>query len=215
MLQEIVDLVPPRPKLKRHDSLGPHIDSFRVCFRSATLTFLFPSGQTEGQHAEKDKRFNKRWRRTCRTSTAAPLQKDLIDEVHLIAARQGALKLAGDENEEVRSAAVRVIAKLAPTGDVGAIEILLQLMLKDESEGVVFLYACSDAASSQTLPRHIKRVPWIIWREIEGSEFLKAPHFSAQTSLWKPHELSKRSWISVALQEDGEKNLNCLGSTPR
>ena len=48
---------------------------------------------------------------------------------------QGALKLAMDQDQEVRLAAVRVLAKVAPTQDRESADVLLHLVLTDMNEG--------------------------------------------------------------------------------
>lgn len=48
---------------------------------------------------------------------------------------QAAMQLTHDEEEDVRTAALRVVAKLAPTGDSLAVEKLLHTLLTDDSEG--------------------------------------------------------------------------------
>ncbi len=56
---------------------------------------------------------------------------------------QTVLHLSKDENEEIRAAALRVISKIAPTGNEQTVKQLLEILQTDDSGGVCMLiYVC-------------------------------------------------------------------------
>lgn len=68
---------------------------------------------------------------------------------------QAAMQLTHDKEEDVRTAALRVVAKLAPTGDSLAVEKLLNTLLTDDSEGTCLPSSQSSSADHAVVGRAV------------------------------------------------------------